>query len=363
MLMKKYFLLVPALFFFLIISPVQANSFFKGEVVNITQEGTEDVFGTMRMFQEFDVKIMSGDDKDKIVSIAKGDYSIVTEEQKLDIGDRVVLTNKEEGFYVVDRYRLGALAGIVCFLVAFAVIFGKGRGFMSLVGLAFSFFVILKFIVPQILNGQNPLIVSLVGGSLISVFSIYLSHGLKKRTTLAVISTILTFICAIGISAFFVSWANLFGVSSEEVVFLHVGLGSVDLRGLLLGGMLIGILGILDDVTTSQCATVEEIYKANNQTSFSKLYKQGISVGREHMASMINTLALAYAGVSLPLFLLFTFNDNQPLWTIINSEFIAEEIVRTVAGCCALILAVPISTILSTYFYTYKTLGALKKKI
>ena len=354
--MKKYFSWLSVfLFCFLIITPAHANDFFKGEVVEITQEGEEEVFGTKQLFQEFDIKIMSGDYKDKIIPIGKGDYSIVTEDQKLDVGDKVVLTKGEEGFYVTDKYRLGALFGICLLFVAFAVFFGRKRGFMSLAGLVFSFFIILKFIVPQILNGQNPLVVSLIGGSLISIFSIYLSHGFKKRTTLAVISTILTFLCAIVFSVLFVSWANIFGVSSEEVVFLHVGLGDVDLKGLLLGGILIGILGILDDVTTTQCATVEEIYKANKQTSFAKLYAQGMSVGREHMASMINTLALAYAGVALPLFLLFTFNNSQPLWMIINSEFIAEEIVRTLAGCCSLILAVPISTLLSTYFYTRKS--------
>jgi uncharacterized membrane protein len=354
--MKKYFSWLSVfLFCFLIITPVHANDFFKGEVLEITQEGEEEIFGTTQLFQEFDIKITSGNHKNEIIPIEKGDYSIVTEEQKLKVGDNVVLKKREGSFYITDKYRLGALLGICLLFVAFAVGFGRKRGFMSLVGLAFSFFIILKFIVPQILNGQNPLVVSLIGGSLISVFSIYLSHGFKKRTTLAVISTIFTFLCAIGISVFFVSWANLFGVSSEEVVFLQMGVGDVDLKGLLLGGILIGILGILDDVTTTQCATVEEIYKANKQTSFAKLYTQGMSVGREHMASMINTLALAYAGVALPLFLLFTFNNDQPLWTILNSEFIAEEIVRTLAGCCALILAVPISTVLSTYFYMRKT--------
>ncbi len=330
---------------------VQAQNFLRGEVIQIHEEGQEEVFGTMQKFQSFDVKLLSGNTKDEVVFVEKGNYSIVTEKQKVSVGDGVVLMDREEGVYVTDKYRLNALWGISLIFVIFALVFGRKRGLTSLIGLVFSLFVILKFLIPQILNGANPLMVSLVGGSLISVFSIFLSHGFRKRTTLAVISTILTFFCAIVISFFFVSWADLFGVSSENAIFLQIGLGNVDLRGLLLGGILIGILGILDDVTTSQCATVEEIYKTNPKTSFQKLYQQAMSVGREHMASMINTLALAYVGVSLPLLLLFTFNNNQPLWTILNSEFIAEEIVRTLAGCCALILAVPISTFLSTYWY------------
>ncbi len=348
------FIFLISLIFWQTINIAQADNYFKGKVVKITDEGVEEVFGQNKIFQEFDVQIIDSDKKGEVFSLGKGDYSIITEEQKLKVGDKVVLSERGDSLYVVDRYRLKMIFFITFLFMILTVVLGRKTGFMSLVGLALSFFIILKFIVPQILIGKNPLLVSLLGGTLISIFSIYISHGFKKRTTLAVLSTIITFVCAIIISYFFVLWTTLFGVYSEEVIYLHLGLGEVDLKGLLLGGILIGILGILDDVTTSQCAAVEEIYKANSQTNFTRLYKQGISVGKEHMASMINTLALAYAGVSLPLFLLFTLNKEQPLWVILNSEFVAAEIVRTLAGSCSLILAVPISTFLSTYFYTRK---------
>lgn len=351
--MKKVFLVV-FISFCSFISLAHANNFYKGEVVKIVEEGEEDIFGTVKKYQALEIKIISGERENEIVSIKKGDYAFITEKQKLKIGNKVVLSENELGFHITDQYRLNSLLGIVIIFALFVLFLGRKKGLKSLLALTFSLGVIVYFIIPQILNGQNPLFINLVGGSLISVVSIYLSHGLNKRTTIAVLSTVISFICAIIISFLFVSWAKLFGVSSEEVIYLYVGMGQIDLQGLLLGGILIGILGILDDVTMTQCATVDVLSQTNKRISFKKLYQKGFSIGREHMISMVNTLALAYIGVSLPLFLLITLNKNQPLWTIINSEFVAVEIVRTLAGGCALILAVPISTFLSTYFYIRK---------
>ena len=128
-------------------------------------------------------------------------------------------------------------------------------------------------------------------------------------------------------------------------MYLQSGLtAGVNLRGLLLGGMIIGCLGVLDDITTAQTAAVDEIRKANPNLTSKQLLQSGLSVGREHIASLINTLALAYAGASLPLLLLFQTNETFPLWVTLNSEFLAEEIVRTLVGSTTLLLAVPIST-------------------
>ena len=126
---------------------------------------------------------------------------------------------------------------------------------------------------------------------------------------------------------------------------------NINLRGLLLGGIIIGVLGILDDITTAQAAATEEIFKANRRLGFSELYSRAFSVGREHITSLVNTLVLAYAGASLPLFLLFTLHI-QPWWVTLNSETIAEEIVRTLVGSMTLTLAVPITTGLAAYYYT-----------
>ncbi len=148
-----------------------------------------------------------------------------------------------------------------------------------------------------------------------------------------------------------VSFTHLFGMGSEESLFILGDLPGISLKGLLLGGIMLGLLGVLDDITTAQSAVVDELKQANQSLSFSELYRRGLSVGREHIASLINTLFLAYAGASLPLFLLFSLNQGQELWMIFNNEMIAEEIVRTLVGSTGLILAVPITTALAAYVF------------
>ena len=160
---------------------------------------------------------------------------------------------------------------------------------------------------------------------------------------------------AAALSIISVSLAKLSGAAQEEASYLHLeALPTLDLRGLLLGGIIIGALGILDDVTTAQVAVVDELKKANPSLSHGELYRRGISVGQEHIASLINTLVLAYAGASFPLLLVFALDKTIPLWVSLNAEFIAEEVVRTLVGSIALVFAVPISTFLAAYFFSRK---------
>jgi uncharacterized membrane protein len=192
----------------------------------------------------------------------------------------------------------------------------------------------------------------MAGSFAIVLVSLYLAHGFNKRTSVALLSTILVLFLAIGLSFLFVSATMLHGNGSEEAIYLQINPGqNINLQGLLLGGIILGALGVLDDITTGQAAAVDEIHKANPSLSRKELYKRGLSIGHEHIASLINTLALAYAGVALPLFLLFSLNHAAPFWTLLNSEGVAEEIVRTLVGSTVLVLAVPISTHFAAYFF------------
>jgi uncharacterized membrane protein len=199
------------------------------------------------------------------------------------------------------------------------------------------------------MSGGNPLFICIVGSVAIALVSIYLAHGFNLRTSLAVASTIIIIALAVGIDYIVIHWTKLFGVGSEEAIYAQFGQnGIINLRGLLLGGIIVGILGVLDDITTAQAAVVDELKKANPNFGFKDLYGRGLSVGKEHIASLVNTLVLAYVGASFPLILLFRQYD-QTFSYILNSEIVAEEVARTLIGSIVLILAVPFTTALTSF--------------
>jgi uncharacterized membrane protein len=333
------------------------QSFYKAKVIEITdnqtwegQSASSDRTYPTRS-QDARLEILNGDEKGKIIETHTVD--IPTNESIWLEKDEVVVVAKTQtpqltSYNVVDKYRLPALWFIIAIFIACAIFFGRWHGFTSLIGLAFTILVLLKFIVPQIIAGRNALLITLIGSIVIAIFSIYLAHGLNKRITIAVMSTLITLVIAITAAYIFITISRLFGLGSQEAIYIQAGYsGIINMKGLLLGGIIIGTLGVLDDITTSQVAALDEIQKANPNQSKKTLYKAGISIGKEHIASLVNTLVLAYAGAGLPLFLLFVLNTSQPAWVTLNSEFIAEEIVRTLVGSVALILAVPISTLLA----------------
>lgn len=223
-------------------------------------------------------------------------------------------------------------------------------------GLALTALILVFFTAPQLLEGKNPVFIAGVSAGVIAITTMFIAHGFNRRTKISILSTLFALAFAIGVSYLFVYLGQLFGLGQADAFLLQTGyLGAVNLRGLLLAGLIISILGILDDVTTAQTATVDELLKANPQFSFKQLFSSAMSVGREHIASLINTLILVYVGASLPLFLLLVSATNQPLWVVLNSENMAEEIVRALAGSTALILSVPISTLVAVYFYKKST--------
>lgn len=333
------------------------EEFFRAEIVEIIDERTEEIYeGFVEEIQIVRARILNGADKDTIIETTHGGVVSIDQYQKVEVGDTVVLikTYKIDGghdYFIQDHYRLGPLIIIFALFAALAVFFGRSRGFGSLLGLGFSILILSQYIVPSIIAGKDPLMTTLVGGFTIAAVSLYLAHGFTRRTSVALLSTSITLIIALGLSHLFVRFAHLFGKGSEDAFYIQVGqLAHIDLRGLLLAGIVIGTLGVLDDITTAQTAVVGELRQANQKLSVRELYRRGIVVGREHIASLVNTLVLAYAGASLPLFILFTVNEHAPLWLKLNSEIVAEEFIRTIIGSSALILAVPIATLLAAHF-------------
>lgn len=357
-----YFLLLSTVFLVFPISVFaqdQSGQMVKGKVLEIVDEGTQEIQGQKNYYQKVKVQVEEGKNKGKEFTIEHGSTFSVAQQQKVNKGDTVVLSESTDNegnfqYFIADKYRLNKLIIITIGFFILTIIVVGVRGFGSLLGLIISFAIIIKFIVPQILDGKDPLLITIIGALFIMVITIYLAHGFSRQTTAAVVATFLALVVTGLLSVLFVNFANLSGLGSEEAYALQFGPASeVNLRGLLLGGIIIGALGVLDDVTTTQSAAVFELAKTNRKLYLFDLARRGFKIGREHILSMVNTLVLAYAGASLAIFIFLVLNPtNQPIWAIINSEIISEEIIRALSGSIGLVLAVPLSTVIAAWFAT-----------
>lgn len=327
-----------------------------GEVLSVGDR-VETRYGAPEPQQILKVRVLSGPDTGQELELVNKGTTVTSPSQKVRTGETIILTKNSDlgggpAYFMSDRYRLPAILLIFLVFVAAVVIIGQWRGLTSLLGLLFSVAIFGYYIVPSVLAGHDPLFVSLSGSFFITLVSLYLAHGLKKQTTIALIGTTLTLILSVGLAVGFVHISNFVGVTSEDAFYLRQQIENFDLRGLLLGGIIIGMLGILDDVAVGQAFTVYEIWEANPRLRFRELYRKGLAVGREHIASLVNTLFLAYAGVAMPMTLVIVMSSSRvPLWWMVNGEPIAEEIVRTLVGSLALIAAVPITTFFAAYYY------------
>ena len=266
-------------------------------------------------------------------------------------GDDVVLLalREEDGglsYSISDHQRSRQLWLLGAAFALAVVAFGRWRGVTALAGLAVTFGILLWFIVPAILDGRSPVLVAVVGAAAIMLVVLYLTHGLSITTTIAVAGTLASLAITAVLAAAATGLVHLTGVADETSNYLTITQGDVNMQGLLLAGIVIGSLGVLDDVTVTQSATVTELALANPAYGFRRLYGAATRIGRAHIASVINTIVLAYAGASLPLMLLFAAG-NTPVSELLTSQLIAQELVRSAVGTIGLVAAVPITTALA----------------
>ncbi|MBX9360021.1 YibE/F family protein [Streptomyces massasporeus] len=323
-----------------------------------TAEGSSAVQQEQGTCKRATIRVDSGDDKGRtFTEIVQPDQS-----RQLHEGQEVVVAYepsapKDLQYSVTDinrRLPMGLLAGIFAIAV---VVVGRLRGVMALVALAISFMVLNFFILPAILQGSNPLVVAVVGASAIMLIALYLCHGLSARTSVAVLGTLISLLLIGILGSVFIDWAALSGNTDDNTGLIHGLYPTIDMSGLLLAGVIIGSLGVLDDVTVTQTSAVWELHEANPSMGWRGLYRAGIRIGRDHIASVVNTLVLAYAGAALPLLLLFSIAQSS-VGTVANSELVAEEIVRTLVGSIGLVASVPVTTALAALVVSADRPGA-----
>jgi uncharacterized membrane protein len=243
----------------------------------------------------------------------------------------------------VDRDRGNLLLWLAVAFAVAVVALGRLKGLAALIGLAASILVLVWFVLPAVLDGRNPLAVAVVGSAAIAFLALYLAHGFTTMTTVALLGTLGSLAITAFLADLFVGLAQLSGFASEEAVVVQVGAARIDLAGIILGGVVIGALGAIDDMTVTQASAVWELRAANPRMSRRSLARSGLRIGRDHVASTVNTLALAYAGASMPILLLLVLS-GQAVTTVVSGEVIATEIVRTLVGSIGLVAAVPLTT-------------------
>ena len=273
-------------------------------------------------------------------------------------GDKVFIDsyldeNGEETCYVVDTVRTRALIILALIFIAILIIIGRFKGLRALFSLILSFVVIIKFILPQILVGQDPFIISLIGGLAIMIIIIYLTEGWHRKSHLAILSVFISLISILALSLIFVGLADLSGLAQEEAAFLvAVGDLQINFRGLLLAGFIIGAIGVLDDIIVGQIEATESLREANPNLSKKKIFHLAYRVGNTHLGAIVNTLFLTYTGAALPLLLLFILNQSSglSLERFLSTEAVATEVVRTLVGSIGVMLSMPIATFFGAFY-------------
>lgn len=326
---------------------------FKAKIISIEKEEESQFDNREYATQWLNVKITSGELKDREVIVQTGlqpkyKKNSYRESDKIIIG-HLDTGIGEENFYLIGYSRTTPLLVLILIFITASLLIARKKGFKSLLGLTVSMTLLIVFILPAIAQGFNPLLTSILGaGSLIPIL-FYISHGFNKKTTAAVLGTIITF-CITAVMAFiFVNWGKLSGISFEEVeTLLYINDGNFDMQGILLSGILLGVLGVIDDIAITQASIVEELYITDKKISYKDLISKAMNVGRDHIGSVINTLLLVYVGGALTTLLLFT-EFPRPFEVLINNEIVAIPLVVSLIGSLGLIIAVPITTIIASW--------------
>ena len=252
-----------------------------------------------------------------------------------------------EYYSIMEPNRLPVLLGLTILFVLVVLVFGGKHGFFALVALVLSFGSIFVILFPQLLKGGDPIITSLFIASISLFFVMFFSHGWNRVTLSAYLGCAFAILVTVFLAKYAVVLAKLSGFSDESSVYLNLATsGTLNFQSLLIAAIIIGVIGVVDDVAITQAQVVAQLYESNPKASTLEIYRRAMKVGKDHSAALINTLVLAYAGASLPLLLLL-YTSSAPLLQLLNMEAIAVEIVRTIVGSIGLVILVPCATVIS----------------
>lgn len=330
----------------------------RATVLSVLEEGDTIVGNVNQQYQIFEIEILDGKYAGTQLTMDYGIRQVVSTEQNIRPGETILVTvgerpdTGEVRAFFADFERSKPILILFVIFIVISILMSGWKGVRSLFSIFFSLGIIVFYILPQILAGHDPVWVSISGAFVFLSISQYLVYGWNLKTHSAVAGILIALVITGILSAFFINFTRLTGFGDENAMFLtQMASSPINMRGLLLAGMIIGALGVLDDLVISQASAVFELHAANQALNLKFLYQRAMNIGKDHAAATINTLVLAYAGASLPMLLLFSISNQDPQM-LVNASFIAEEIVRTLVGSIGLIISIPISTILAAAIAT-----------
>lgn len=335
----------------------------KARVVEVLAQEERSVpgIGAPSVIQTIRVVILDGQQAGKYVTV-ENDYRNLAPEQVFYLTHTTNTASNLDYYEVAEPYRLPQLAILTLIFIGVVLAFGGIQGLRGLLALLGSLFCIVFLLLPGVLSGYPPILIAVAVSSFIVVLGSYITHGFNRTTSTAVIGMVAT-ISITGVFAYLaIPFAELSGLADDETLYLSINLkGAIDLAGLLIGGILIGTLGVLYDAAIGQSVAVEELARAgtsaDKQITRREVFVRALRIGREHIGALVNTLAIAYVGASLPLLLLFYGFNADSLLVTINRELFATEIVRTIIGSIGIVLTVPITTAIAVYMLVGRESG------
>lgn len=331
------------------------NNTFHAQVIEILEENikTNEKGEEIRQ-QNLKLKGLDSDFKDQEFVFQGIDDIEVILSQTYKVGDKVIVSyNKYPGednvYYIIDLVRSGHIYLLVFIFIFIIILIGHWKGFRAIISLLITFIIILKFILPAILNAYSPILVGIGGGFIILFFTVYITEGINKKSHVAVFSILISLLVTGFLAVIFSNLMKLSGMSEDSAYLINLTDQSINFKGLLFAGVIIGSLGVLNDMVISQVSAVREIKLIDQNLNDRDVFKRAYRIGISHVSSMTNTLFLAYAGSSLTILLLFfiggsSFND------VLNNHLISTEIFRSLVGAIGIVLSMPISTFLATHY-------------
>jgi uncharacterized membrane protein len=329
---------------------------FKAKIEKIISSEERDVGwnDVLSTYKTIEVKFLEGPQKGESV-IFESDFPQINAGSKVFI-NYLIDVGGFERYSITNIDRTNQILFLIFLFILVVIIFGGWQGVRSIIALLGSFLVILYILLPSILQGWHPLIVCILVSSTILFVAIFFTHGFNRESIVAYTGTMISVFLTILLAMFAVASTSLSGFSDDASLYLNFNTGgTLNFAGLLLGAIIVGVLGVLDDIAITQAAVVTELFNSNKNMTRLEVYKRAIRVGREHVGALVNTLVLAYTGAALPMMLLVNLYQYD-FFTIINLEVFATEIVRTIVGSIGLVLTVPIVTFMAViYLKDYKS--------